>query len=235
MDQALAECAKAEEAARAAQEETKRAIAVDGGSANIDSLKAAAEKADAAALKADETMSKEVDRIGEAAAAKLDKAAAQAEELRKELKEDPSDATAGVALGAAGLAGFLLLAGIGGPGAGVVGACGGALALLTFGSVPAEKQASIDLTALAAVSRGAGAPGPGPPGCRRAGFAADFAWWGRLRDHADPALASRPRPSARGAWRWRRRASRPGVGGGGRAGAWRLQRRVVAAGGGAGP
>ena len=49
-------------------------------------------------------------------------------------------ATAGVALGAAGLAGFLLLAGIGGPGAGVVGACGGALALLTFGSVPAEKQ-----------------------------------------------------------------------------------------------
>ena len=35
---------------------------------------------------------------------------------------------------------LLLLAGIGGPGAGVVGACGGALALLTFGSVPAEKQ-----------------------------------------------------------------------------------------------
>ena len=56
------------------------------------------------------------------------------------MKEDPSDATAGVALGAAGLAGFLLLAGIGGPGAGVVGAAGGALALLTFGSVPAEKQ-----------------------------------------------------------------------------------------------
>ena len=81
-----------------------------------------------------------MDRIGDAAASKLDRAAAQAEELRKELKEDPSDATAGVALGAAGLAGFLLLAGIGGPGAGVVGACGGALALLTFGSVPAEKQ-----------------------------------------------------------------------------------------------
>ena len=140
LDQALAECAKAEEAARNADEETKRAIAVDGGSANIDALKAAAEKADAAALKADETMAQEVDRIGDAAAAKLDKAAAQAEALRKELKEDPSDATAGVALGAAGLAGFLLLAGIGGPGAGVVGACGGALALLTFGSVPAEKQ-----------------------------------------------------------------------------------------------
>ena len=140
MDQALAECATAEAAARAAQEETKRAIALDGGADNIDALKAAAEKADAAALKADEAMAQEVDRIGDAAASKLDKAAAQAEALRKELKEDPSDATAGVALGAAGLAGFLLLAGIGGPGAGVVGACGGALALLTFGSVPAEKQ-----------------------------------------------------------------------------------------------
>ena len=70
MDQALAECAKAE--ARARPREPKRAM-MDGGSANIDSLKAAAERADAAALKADEAMAQEVDRIGDAPAAKLTK------------------------------------------------------------------------------------------------------------------------------------------------------------------
>lgn len=139
LDAALAECAKAEEAARRADEETKRAIAVDGGAVNLEALKIAAEQSDKAALACDEAMGRAVDDIGDTAAAKLDAAAAMADELRRDLKADPSDASVGVALGAAGLAGFLLLSGLGGAGAGVIGAAGGALALLAFGTVADEK------------------------------------------------------------------------------------------------